>query len=176
MRKFAFVAVAAVAVAGFAFANSLSVPFFLDNGDSGVYPTQGAANGFIGLINTSSVDLVISVIYVSPDTSGNPSNRTPTNNTFLLPANASVAWRPGAIDPNSEPTGAGTPPDMTGARDLSGGGFPAPGQSPLAGSATIWWQGTANGGASERAIKGRYAQNNTNSSAFAYFLGEGRPN
>lgn len=159
MKKL-FASVALMAVAGIAFGAALRVPFFLDNGSTApaplAQPATGAA-GFIGVFNTGSTALELSVVYFDATNV----NRTPVNNTFLLASNQGVSWRPGAADSAAE--GASIVPNMTGFNNIDGGTTATPFTPPLAGSATISWVG------GPELLVGRYAQNSANAS-FAYLL------
>lgn len=156
MKKL-FASVALMAVAGIAFGAALRVPFFLDNGATApaplAQPATGAA-GFIGVFNTGTVALECAVVYFDAANV----NRTPVNNTFLLPANQGVSWRPAAIDTPAE--GTSIVPNMTSPNNLD---TATAGTPPFAGSATISWVGGA------ELLVGRYAQNSANAS-FAYLL------
>jgi hypothetical protein len=75
----------------------LTVPFYLDNASnfvSGVVPSDGTAS-FIGVKNMSNFPVSLTLTYT--DTGGN--DHTPVNNTYMLPANSMVSWRPFADDP-----------------------------------------------------------------------------
>ncbi len=121
MRK--FVSLVAVALlAGVALAGSVHVPFFLDNAAPGA--TEGTQS-FIGLKNTTSSDILCTVSYRLQD----GTDVTPAANTFVLPANSAVAWRPGQNDPDAEGTRGNSVPDMVG--------------TVYNGSATISWAGAS---------------------------------
>jgi hypothetical protein len=147
------VMVAAAVLVGVAFAGSLNVPFFLDNGGGGLPPATGTA-GFIGVHNNTGADILANVQYISstgvalPTVSG--------SNTFLIPANGSVSWRPVADDSTTEgPQGAAVP-NMD------------PGALPKAGSAVISWP---NPGAQD--VQGRYVEFTSTGSSNAYLLPPG---
>jgi hypothetical protein len=120
--------VAAIMFVGFgvAMAASMQVPFFLDDASAGYPPTDGTAS-FIGLKNTTMSDIVCTVTYT--DASGN--SATPAANTFVLPANSSLSWRPTINDSTSEGEAGAAVPDAV---DLPND----------TGSATISWTGTVN--------------------------------
>jgi hypothetical protein len=76
--------------------NTLSVPFYLDDGSNYVDatpPTDGSAS-FVGVKNMSDIPVTLTLTYT--DTDG--TDHTPAENTYLLPANAMVSWRPFADD------------------------------------------------------------------------------
>lgn len=153
MKKITFAIVACSLVAGLAFANSISVPFF---GDSS---TDNGATGqvaFIGIKNVSDEDKTIILYYFD----FNGGARTPANNTFLLEAGKSVSWRAGAVNATSEGTSSRVP-DMT--------------QTGLKiGSAQIFFTGDPTD------ITGRVAQtqvtaNGRDASAYGINLGSAKP-
>jgi hypothetical protein len=117
--------VAAIMFVGFgvAMAASMQVPFFLDDASAGYPPTDGT----IGLKNTTGSPIVCTVTYT--DASGNIA--TPAANTFVLPANSSLSWRPTINDSSSEGVAGAAVPDAV---DLPND----------TGSATISWTGTVN--------------------------------
>jgi len=82
----------------------LSVPFYLDNASNltndGV-PSDGTAS-FIGVKNTTASPLTMRITYT--DTAGG--DHTPATNTYMLPADSMVSWRPFADDP-AEGAGSG---------------------------------------------------------------------
>lgn len=85
-----------------AFAGTIQVPFYLDNGDnlsmSTVFPTTGVAT-FICLKNPSTDDdVILTVRYFDND----GTERTPTANTYKILAGCAVSWRPVADDPTED--------------------------------------------------------------------------
>lgn len=147
MKKLVILGAVAVVAVGAAFAASINVPFFLDNGGTGFPPASGVA-AFIGLHNNTGSPIVCEVTYISDL----GVDLTPDANTFTLGANASVSWRPAANDPGVEGGGAAVP-NLKVVND--GGGNPI-----VAGSATISWAGTGTND-----IQGRIA--NYSASGFA---------
>ena len=143
MKKLA-VAALALTVASVAFASSLAVPFFLDNG-VGAPLTAGNA-GFIGIVNNTSDPIAMSVYYRDSDLV----NRTPAMNSFTLGANAQMAWRPATEHAGSEGPGVGVP-DLNNLGDKRGG------------SAILAWVGDPTN------VQGRYYQVRANG-AFAMYL------
>ncbi len=91
----------------------LAAPFYLDNGDllAGSMPSTGVAT-FIGVKNMSAKSITLTITY----TSGDGTDVTPANNTFVMAPNQGVSWRPAADDP-TEGAGQAVP-------NLAGG-FPA---------------------------------------------------
>ena len=153
MRKFVAVAAVMVLGAGVAFAASLNVPFFLDNAPSdGVFPPTSGTKTFIALHNNLSVDLEVAVDYYDAGTDGTVDQRTPSPNTFLLPANATFSFRPKGNEAGVETSGVVVP------------NMPGP---ETAGSATISWVG----GPSD--IQGRVSSVNPNTGAFGFLLPPG---
>jgi hypothetical protein len=74
----------------------LSVPFYLDNAPNlsgGVPPNRTAS--FVGVKNMRNVPITLTLTYT--DDKGN--DFTPPNNTYDLPGNSMVSWRPFADDP-----------------------------------------------------------------------------
>jgi hypothetical protein len=76
---------------------TLSVPFYLDNAPNlvdGTVPSDGMAT-FIGVKNMTNNSVTLTLTYT--DTRGN--DKTPEDNTYVLPGNGMVSWRPFADDP-----------------------------------------------------------------------------
>ena len=100
MKKF-FVAAAILSLAGTAFAGTVAIPFFLDDGATtygGFFiPTSGVAS-FIGLLNTTGSTLTLTATY--SDFLGNAAG----GGTYDLAGGASVAFRPSVNDPAVENT------------------------------------------------------------------------
>lgn len=129
-----------IVFAGAAFAASLHVPFFVDtagttwaDGRPSQNPVGGGAAAFIGIKNNTGSSILCTVTYRTP--SG--ADATPTPNTFLLPANTGLSWRPYATDDIQEPSS------------------PVPNATTPVGAATITWTGNATD------IQGRYMQINS---------------
>jgi hypothetical protein len=90
----------------------LSVPFYLDNASNfigAVVPSDGTAS-FVGVKNTSAVPVTLTITYT--DTDG--IDRTPANNTYVLPGNSTVSWRPFADDPIEGPAAGQLVPNTDG--------------------------------------------------------------
>lgn len=156
MKKALVVALAMAVFAGVGYANVLNVPFFFDDSTAG-----GGNSAFIGIKNTTTSDVTISLFY--RDGQGN--NRTPGpaprgvdgeypdantagDNTYVLPANASRSWRP-VTEGGGEGVSSSIP-DMVGFRiGTSDDGF----LNPPNGSVEIRWEG---GDATD--IQGRIVQ------------------
>jgi len=99
MKKALIVAVLLVAGTGVAFASSLGLPWFVDNADNAVSLSNvGGVLGLVFLHNNLSSDITASVAYFSQD--GNPLPIAGST-TFNISANASIAFRPVADDPES---------------------------------------------------------------------------
>lgn len=102
MKKIvAFGLVAAVGVT-MAFASSIGVPWFVDNAPvaAGIPPTTNTLT-LIFLHNNTNVDVVCDITYFSEQ--GQQLVPTPIN-TFNIPANSSMAFRPVAADPSGAVT------------------------------------------------------------------------
>lgn len=129
-------------------AQSVTVPFFRDNPNDSV-------TGFIGLKNNTTRDITLSIVYTQ-DEDGTPVPQTPAV-THLLPANASISWRP--VQRDSDPGGS----------NLEGDGAAVPNTSPrdgtgstkFTGGVTITWTG------SPGEVQGRYVET-TPSGPFSY--------
>jgi hypothetical protein len=153
MRKYFLVGAVTVAMAAGAFAATLHVPFFLDNAGT-VWSSFGApsgpgAAGFIAVKNTTGSALVVTLTYTDKD----GTNRTPAVNTFSLPANTGMSWRPLRTDTTQESAAEQAIPGKTGTSGT--------------GSAKATWTGGAND------IVGRYQEINSNGEQFAYTLPQG---
>lgn len=139
MKKIAIFAVVLVLGTGVAFASSLNVPFFLDNAaplGGSLAPSSGSVT-FIGIKNTTSSDIVITLTYFVRNNDPNDSGFITTDPaTAILSANQGLGWRPGSDDPGIE--GAGNAiPDIVSAEAALGGAA----SLNVAGSATITWEG-----------------------------------
>ena len=127
MKKLVVVA-AILALGGVAFAQSLNVPWFLDRGaNDAAYPPVALEKSFITVKNTTSSDITVTVAYTLPDGSDNNGWTETDLNTFVLAADASIAWRPagnevgtegadGVLVPNCDPA------NPKGACELTWGG------------------------------------------------------
>lgn len=95
MKKFGFIAVALM-VAGFAFANSLSVPWFQDENKTnmGVPPSKDGVIGFVYLHNNEAYDMVCNITYRTQDGDELPLDKS----TFSIKANSTLMFRPGCDD------------------------------------------------------------------------------
>jgi len=110
MKK--LVVLTAMVLAGVAFASSLNVPWFVDFYDTDAavhqytnlgYPPQSAAGrlavmGLVYLHNNKSEDLTCAIEYYAKD---GTALEIEGNNTFVIPANSTMAFRPGADDPDT---------------------------------------------------------------------------
>jgi hypothetical protein len=85
-------------------AASIGIPWFVDSASTGVRipPTNGTTTTIIYLNNNSNSPVECAIAYF--DQEGNALGPV-TNNTFELPANATVAFRPVADDPATVPGG-----------------------------------------------------------------------
>jgi len=92
MRKLALASLLAAIVVATAVATTFNVPFYNDGGGnlSGGFPPSGYAT-FIAIRNPDLDSAVQGQIYYY-DNDGSP--RTPTPNTFTIPAGASYSFRP----------------------------------------------------------------------------------
>ncbi len=89
--------------------NVLAAPYFHDNAPAdGAYPPVLNASSFIGVKNLTADPVTLTLRYRN----GAGADRTPLFNTYVLPGNASVSWRPTRNDPAVE-GGAAAVPDMT---------------------------------------------------------------
>ena len=97
MKKLSIVTVAVIAVAGIACASSLGVPWFLDNAPplSG-YPPSSGTLGLVYLHNNTPDDITAEILYIN--STGDLLGPWAPDNSFVIPANASVAFRPVASD------------------------------------------------------------------------------
>ncbi|MCP4639830.1 MAG: hypothetical protein GY851_05330 [bacterium] len=96
MKKLAIIAGMAVCIAGLAFAGTLPIPFFLDNGGlagGGGVPSSGTA-AYVRVLNMSASPVVCTLSY--KDTAGTAAGGPAT---FTLNAGQVKAWRPAADDP-----------------------------------------------------------------------------
>ncbi|HIJ74287.1 MAG TPA: hypothetical protein HPP83_09320 [Candidatus Hydrogenedentes bacterium] len=155
MKRVVILTVITFLGAGAAFAGSLFVPWFLDNGSTGTSGTPTAAGtscAFITITNTTGSAITCTVTYRTPT----GVDATPVANTFSLPMYQAVSWRPAVNDTGpggSEGPAGGAIPDMT---------------SGDKGSARISWPG-----GTSKDIQGRVAQILPTGNALAYLLPEG---
>lgn len=101
MKKLAITACAAVLGAGVAFASSLSVPWFVDNGPAAnkVPGTLPGVTGMVTLKNNTPDTMTLQIAYFTQ--SGVGIGPAAPGNTFSIAGNASVAFRPVADDPDT---------------------------------------------------------------------------
>jgi len=157
MRIFVVVGVLAVLGVSAAFAGSLFVPWFLDDGSTGTQgiPTAaGTSCAFITITNTTGAPVSCSVFYRTPD----GSDVTPASNTFTLNAYSAVSWRPAVEDSGA---GGSEGPASVLVPNMASGDK---------GSARIVWAG-----GTAKDVQGRVAQILVNGNALAYLLPEGPP-
>jgi len=86
---------------------NLTVPFYLDNASNyngSTIPSDGTAS-FIGVKNMSNDPVTLTLTYT--DTGGN--DHTPVENTYVIPPNSMVSWRPSADDPIEGSAGQAVP-------------------------------------------------------------------
>ncbi len=123
MKKLSVVAMAAMLCAGGAFAVSITVPFFSDDGAAdGVFAPENNFKTYIGLLNVSEETREFAVTYFDVNAG---QDVTPAENTFSLGPQESIGWRPSTVDAAVEGAGADMPKMTSG----------------IAGSATIYWDG-----------------------------------
>ena len=126
MKKMITLVVLGALGAGFAFAGSLNVPFFLDNAPSdGSFPPSTGTASFVAIHNNTDSAIVLSVTYRTDA----GLQRTPTPNTFSLPANTTYSFRPVGNDSATEGPATAVPSMTQVTGDFA------------AGSATISWIG-----------------------------------
>ena len=93
-------------IGGLAMAATLTVPFYFDNATTNQFPpATGETMGFIGVANTTSSAVVMTLTYTTPQ----GVDVTPGANTYSIPANQSVSWEPAQNNPNAEGVGANVP-------------------------------------------------------------------
>ena len=134
MKKLGLLAAAVCIGTTVAVASTVSIPWFVDNAPAG-NKIPGLAEGVTGIVTLKSnldTDLVCEIFYftqsgVSIGPGGNTTLADSTN-TFILPARASLAFRPAVSDPDTSPGGQESPagvlvPDRpaTGIGDLPDG-------------------------------------------------------
>jgi hypothetical protein len=173
MKKMSFY-VALVAVAGIAMASSLGIPWFADTSPQGAgFPPSAGVTAFIQLKNNTSDDIECNIVYYNgsgqllPFPAGE-------DNTFVIPAFSSSAFRPAIDDPIQ---GLPAPYDFGipgGQETLTAVKVPnCPNLVPgvALGSATIEWQGGVND------IQGACIQVTNDANrlfSYAYTLPDGR--
>lgn len=142
MKKLGIVVAIAMIGASFAVASSLAIPWFMDAKVTAVgFPADsGVPICLIYLKNNVLNDpewpdgMVAEIRYFDED--GNDLGPEYPDNTFIIPPGASVAFRPGAVDPNTEAGG------QEGAVAVLIPTRPRPDWSPAGnGSIVISWQG-----------------------------------
>ena len=146
MRKLAVVGLVMAFATGVALAGSVTIPYFLDVAGTtwtAGTPSGGGAAGFIGILNTTSSAITVTCGYRD----GAGVDSSPTANTFLLPANANISFRPGVNDTSQEGTLAQTVPNSTA----------------QVGSLVMSWTGGSAGD-----VVCRYLEINTNGQRYGY--------
>ena len=105
MRTVVVVAAVLMVGAGVAYGAWLGVPWFVDNAPagSGNPPTTTGQFTAIFLHNNTDAEIECSIEYFTE--AGVSVGPAAPGNTFVIPANASVAFRPGIDDPASVPGG-----------------------------------------------------------------------
>ena len=133
-----------------AFAHTLHVPFFKDDGDAleGTRPVEGSA-GFIAVSNTTNAPITMYVVYEQMDLNGDVVVQEAGK--YLLGPGQGISWRPVKESPEEGP-GVAVPDMILGFSD--------------SGAARIIWL-DAEGGAG--ALRGRYTEY-TDQNAFAHVL------
>ena len=109
MKKVLVVLMALTLGAGFAFASSLSVPWFVDTGPAAnkLPPATAGVTALVYLHNNLASEITCSIAYFTA--TGVPIGPAAPNNTFVIAANASLAFRPVASDPASAAGGQENP-------------------------------------------------------------------
>src|SRR5690606_27342241 len=103
--------VAAMALLGVstAFGVQTGVSFYNDGGNSAanasLTPTDDGTATFVAIQNTGGTDAVGTINHFDND----GTDRSPSPNTFLIPAGAAVSFRPVADDIGAEGVGAAVP-------------------------------------------------------------------
>ena len=100
MKKIAMVLMTLVMVGtGVAVANSVGVPWYVDNGGTniGLQPAAGQGIGIVYAKNNTDDDLLVAIRYFDRD--GLDLGPNYPDNTFEIAANSTVAFRPVAHDP-----------------------------------------------------------------------------
>lgn len=105
------IAAAALAGSAFAFASSLSVPWFVDNAPvaNDIPGVSSGVTGIVYLKSNVSNSLNCSIEYFSqtgvPLGPANNTTLADQNNSFVIPPFSAVAFRPARRDPDSTPGG-----------------------------------------------------------------------
>ncbi|MCF6284319.1 MAG: hypothetical protein L3K26_03925 [Candidatus Hydrogenedentes bacterium] len=115
MKKLGILAATLCVGTTVAFASTLNIPWFVDNAPI-ANKIPGVAKGVTGIVTLKSnrdIDLTCEIFYftqsgISIGPGGNLSIADP-NNTFTLPARASLAFRPSVLDPDTAPGGQESP-------------------------------------------------------------------
>ena len=94
MKKVAMIALLAVSIG--AFAGTLGVPWFIEGATQSAYVT---------ITNTTAVDMLCAITYYNAD----GVNRTPTPNSFSIPAFSALGFRPTITDGGNEGPGSDVP-------------------------------------------------------------------
>ena len=134
MKKFAILTAVVMLGATTAFAGTIVVPFFLDNGTAdSVYgmPTSGAASWICVKNPSMSSSITITIDYYDND--GTPRG---LGNTYSIPAGAAVSWRPIADDPQ-EGVGS-TVPNKNGGSPGGTATITYPGTEPMYGRMAVF--------------------------------------
>ena len=115
MKKLGILSVMICAGCTVAFASSLGIPWFVDGGPA-ANKIPGVARGITGIVTLKSnvdTDLVCEIFYFTQSgVSIGPAGNTAiadSNNTFILPARSSLAFRPYRYDPDTVPGGQESP-------------------------------------------------------------------
>lgn len=108
MKKLGVIGIALVIGAGFAFASSMSVPWFVDNAGAavGFPPKSNGASALIYLHNNTTGKPVCTITYITKNgasigPAATITTEYPHGNTFTINPNATVAFRPATDDPES---------------------------------------------------------------------------
>lgn len=115
MRSLGMLVLTLVGGATIAVASSLGVPWFVDGAPAANF-IPGVTSGVTGIVylkNNAATPMVCSIEYFSqtgvPLGPANNSTLADQNNTFVIPPNASVAFRPNTHDPDTTPGGQESP-------------------------------------------------------------------
>lgn len=100
MKKLYVLAMVLTVAACFAYASTMSVPWFVDNAATkcGLPPVTGGIVGLVYLHNNQATPIVCEIQYYSQE---GALLGPATDNTFSIPALATIAFRPYADDPAS---------------------------------------------------------------------------
>ena len=102
MKKLGMIAVVLLVGVGFAYASTLSVPWFVDKKDSpglGLPPQEVGIEAIIYLHNNKTEEITCAIEYFTQD--GESLGPAAPNNTFVIAAQATTAFRPVVSDLNS---------------------------------------------------------------------------